>query len=156
MEPIAAQAFCEPRTYSVVTTRLLHFVGTAPWSDRDIPARRRRYAVDGMRKQDPVTISIVDDAGFLKQGKHSVGVQRQYRLCGQSHRCQIGVRPLRVESGEAGCHRLRAVFAAKWTDARSAKAAYPDCVFQDRSPKFPRSTRSGEPKLTISLENSPR
>jgi SRSO17 transposase len=92
VEPIAARAFCEPREVQRCHDRLLHFVGTAPWSDRDVRLAAARYAVDAMRAQDPVTVSIVDDTGFIKQGKHSVGVQRQYTgSAGKVTNCQIGV-----------------------------------------------------------------
>lgn len=92
VEPIAARAFCEPREVQRCHDRLLHFVGTAPWSDRDVRRAAARFAVDAMRKQDPVTVSIIDDTGFIKQGKHSVGVQRQYTgSAGKVTNCQIGV-----------------------------------------------------------------
>jgi SRSO17 transposase len=70
---------------------LHHFVADAPWNDTAM-LERVRQQVFTMRKHDPVVAWIVDDTGFPKQGKHSVGVARQY--CGQvgkQDNCQVAV-----------------------------------------------------------------
>jgi len=71
---------------------LHHLVADAPWNDEEMLAQVRRYVLPTMEKQGPVVAWIVDDTGFPKQGKHSVGVARQY--CGQIGKhdnCQAAV-----------------------------------------------------------------
>ena len=71
---------------------LHHLVADAPWNDEEMLSEVRRYVLPTMEKQGPVVAWIVDDTGFPKQGKHSVGVARQY--CGQigkQDNCQVAV-----------------------------------------------------------------
>ena len=71
---------------------LHHVVAVAPWSDEKILADVRQQVLPAMEKHGPVVAWIVDDTGFPKQGKHSVGVARQY--CGQIGKhdnCQAAV-----------------------------------------------------------------
>src|SRR5678810_1399455 len=71
---------------------LHHLVADAPWSDEAVLRQARGYAVTAMRKQEPVVAWIVDDTGFPKKGKESVGVTRQY--CGQlgkQENCRVAV-----------------------------------------------------------------
>ena len=71
---------------------LHHLVADAPWNDEEMLAQVRRQVLPAMQKHGPVVAWIVDDTAFPKQGKHSVGVARQY--CGQIGKhdnCQAAV-----------------------------------------------------------------
>lgn len=71
---------------------LHHLVADAPWSDEEMLAEVRRQVLPSIEKHGPVMSWIVDDTGFPKQGKQSVGVARQY--CGQVGKhdnCQAAV-----------------------------------------------------------------
>ena len=61
------------------TEQLHHFVAASPWATpalERVLAERADALVGG-----PDAVLIVDDTALVKQGRHSVGVQRQY--CGQ-------------------------------------------------------------------------
>jgi SRSO17 transposase len=92
MEPIAARACADPEEADAHHQRLLHFVSDSVWSDRGVRRAAARYALTAMTAREPVQSWIIDDTGFLKQGRHSVGVQRQYTgSAGKIANCQIGV-----------------------------------------------------------------
>jgi SRSO17 transposase len=90
IEPMAARL--APDEVRRMHQSLHHVVAAAPWSDDEILAEVRRQVLPAMQKHGPVVAWIVDDTGFPKQGKHSVGVARQY--CGQIGKhdnCQAAV-----------------------------------------------------------------
>ena len=92
VEPIAARACGDPDGTKRSHDRLLHFLGQSPWSDEAVRREAARHAIEAMAVHAPVTTWIIDDTGFLKQGSHSVGVQRQYTgSAGKITNCQIGV-----------------------------------------------------------------
>jgi SRSO17 transposase len=91
-EPIAARACADPLETRRAHDHLLDFLRLSPWENHPVRLEATRYAIEAMSAQEPVTTWIVDDTGFLKQGKHSVGVQRQYTgSAGKIANCQIGV-----------------------------------------------------------------
>ena len=71
---------------------LHHLVAKAPWSDDLLLEQVHNYVLPAMQKHGPVVAWIVDDTGFPKKGKHSIGVTRQY--CGQvgkQENCRVAV-----------------------------------------------------------------
>lgn len=91
-EPIAARACADPDQTNNVHSKLLYFLSRSAWDDRAVRLEAARYAIEAVEKREPVTTWIIDDTGFLKQGTHSVGVQRQYTgSAGKITNCQVGV-----------------------------------------------------------------
>jgi SRSO17 transposase len=90
VEPMAARL--APDNVRRTHQSLHHLVADAPWDDGEMLDEVRRQVLPAMQKHGPVVAWIVDDTGFAKQGKHSVGVARQY--CGElgkSDNCQAAV-----------------------------------------------------------------
>jgi SRSO17 transposase len=86
VEPMAALTAAPSFACSVARTApkhqsLLHFVANAPWSDAVVLSKVRQMVLPKIEALGAVEASIIDDTGFPKKGKHSVGVARQY--CGQ-------------------------------------------------------------------------
>ena len=79
VEPMAARL--APDNVRRMHQSLHHLVADAPWNDEEMLAQVRQEVLPTMQKHGPVVVWIIDDTGFPKQGKHSVGVAQQY--CGQ-------------------------------------------------------------------------
>ncbi len=92
VEPIAARACPDPQKVDAMHQRLLHFAVDSKWSDQEVRRQAAQYALEPMVEREPAEAWILDDTGFLKQGSHSVGVQRQYTgSAGKIANCQVGV-----------------------------------------------------------------
>src|SRR3954470_3167253 len=129
VEPMAARV--EPGRVQAAHQSLHHFVAKADWSDDAVLAVVQAQVLPGLERQGPIRAWIVDDTGFPKKGRHSVGVARQY--CGQlgkQDNCQIAV-SLSVATDHASLPiAYRLYLPEVWADdpARRAKAGVPDTV----------------------------
>jgi len=89
VEPMAARV--DPLHASARHQALHHFVAKSEWSDTSVMTRARNWVMPCLGL-DGGRYWIIDDTGFPKKGKHSVGVARQY--CGQlgkQDNCQVAV-----------------------------------------------------------------
>lgn len=89
VEPMAARL--EPARASAKHQALHHFVAKAEWSDKEMLARVAQWVVPKMSFTGGGWW-IIDDTGFPKKGRHSVGVTRQYcGVLGKQDNCQVAV-----------------------------------------------------------------
>ena len=137
VEPLAA--ITAPSRVAAQHQSLLHFVGNAPWSDAAVLSKVRNLTLPVLEKHGPVEAWIVDDTGFPKKGKHSVGIARQY--CGQlgkQDNCQIAV-SLSVANHHASLPIAYSLYLPQeWTSdpVRRAKAGVSDDVAFQTKPEI--------------------
>jgi SRSO17 transposase len=135
-EAIATLFEPDPERVDAMHQRLLHIVGQATWSDRAVRRFGANYAIKAIEETRDIDAWILDDTGWVKKGKHSVGVQRQYTgTSGKIDNCQLGV-SLCVSAGDLHVPIDFELYLPKaWTDdaARRKQAKIPsDVVFRTK------------------------
>jgi SRSO17 transposase len=116
-----------------------HFVAKSGWSDEDLLRAVRSWAIPQLMIHDAVKAWIIDDTGFPKKGKHSVGVARQY--CGQlgkQDNCQVAV-SLSVASERASLPvGYRLYLPKEWAEdqERRSTAEIPDDIKFQTKPEI--------------------
>ena len=106
---------------------LQQFVNQSPWDERVV----RANVAERMIKEIDPDAWIVDDTGFVKKGRCSVGVARQYSgTLGRVDNCQVGVSVSAATDGASCPVNWRIFLPEEWDrDAeRRAKAHVPDVV----------------------------
>ena len=129
VEPMAAVT--APSRVAAQHQSLLHFVGEAPWSDEKVLAKVREQVLPAIERHGPIEAWIIDDTGFAKKGRHSVGVAHQYcGVLGQAGNCQVAV-TLSIANHHASLPvGYRLYLPKEWAEdrARRNKAGVPDEV----------------------------
>jgi SRSO17 transposase len=104
-----------------------HLLGRADWDADALRDRLRSYLTDYLA--DSAAVGVIDETGFLKKGRHSAGVARQYSgTAGRIENCQIGVF-LAYASAQGHTLLDRELYLPKeWTDDRERcrSAGIPD------------------------------
>jgi SRSO17 transposase len=124
--------------------QLHHFISTSPW--RCEPLEEELVRAADRLVGGPDAVLVIDDTALVKQGRHSVGVARQY--CGQLGKkanCQALV-SLTLARGEVPVGvGLRLYLPQAWVEdaERRARAGVPEAI-------------PGRPKWQIALEEIER
>jgi len=134
VEPMAART--APARTAAQHQSLLHLVGVGGWSDENVLAKVREMVLAGIERHGPIEAWIIDDTGFPKQGRHSVGVARQYcGPLGKRANCQVAV-SLSLANHHASLPvAYRLYLPQEWAedDARRRKAGVPaDICFETK------------------------
>src|SRR3954454_7531239 len=137
VEPMAAMT--APARVAAQHQSLLHFVGQAPWSETAVLTKVRDLVLPAIERAGPIEAWIIDDTGFPKRGRHSVGVARQY--CGQlgkQDKCQVAVTLSRANRTASLPIAYRLYLPQEWVDdpARRQKAGVPEEITFQTKPEI--------------------
>src|SRR5260370_16904875 len=96
---------------------LQQLLTSSPWSDEALWQAIREEVIPHL---EPLEAWVVDETGWLKQGRHSVGVSHQYcGAVGKSANCQVSVELVVSEGWVAAPIAARLYLPQSWSqDAR--------------------------------------
>jgi SRSO17 transposase len=117
IEPIAARLVDDTAQIEAMRQRLQQCVVVSAWDEATVFARLAQV-LD--RELPEVTAFVVDDTGFPKKGRHSVGVARQYSgTLGRTDNCQIATSLHLAGERGSGCIGMRLYLPEAWTTDRA-------------------------------------
>ena len=90
MEPMAARL--SPKAVSAKHQSLHHFISESPWDSNRLLDAVRSEVLPAFQRLGGIQAWVIDDTGFPKKGRESVGVSRQYcGVLGKQDNCQVSV-----------------------------------------------------------------
>src|SRR6266403_1905237 len=118
IEPLAARLGVDAQSLQQLLT-------SSPWSDEALWQAIRQEVIPHL---EPLEAWVVDETGWLKQGRHSVGVSHQYcGAVGKSANCQVSVELVVSNGFVAAPVGGRLYLPQSWAEdpERRAKAGVP-------------------------------
>jgi SRSO17 transposase len=116
IEPMAGRLVDSLGERDAMRQRLQQVVSVAPWEESRM---YEALAIKLEREMPGVEAFVVDDTGFPKKGRYSVGVARQYSgTLGRTDNCQVGVSLHLAGEHGSGCIGFRLYLPQSWTDDR--------------------------------------
>jgi SRSO17 transposase len=117
VEPMAARV--QPQNVRSAHQSMHHLVSEATWSDAAVLSAVAAAVLPALTHRESPVSWIIDDTGFPKKGKHSVGVAHQY--CGQTGKqdnCRVAV-SLSIATAKGSVPvGYRLYLPQEWTDDR--------------------------------------
>lgn len=127
-EPMAGRLVETLAEREAMRQRLQQIVSVAPWDEQ------RAFETLALKldcELPGVEALVVDDTGFPKKGKYSVGVARQYSgTLGRTDNCQVAVSLHLAGEHGSGCIGFRLFMPESWTNDRERcqSVGVPDSV----------------------------
>ncbi|MFO1350515.1 MAG: IS701 family transposase [Gammaproteobacteria bacterium] len=154
VEPMAARI--APGKVRQQHQSMHHFVAAAPWDDEAVLAVSREVGREALDRHGGVEGWVVDDTGWPKKGKYSVGVARQY--CGQvgkKENSQVAVSLSLVNTQASVPIAFRLYLPQAWAEdeARRARVGVPPQVKFATQPAL--SLQQIEAALSAGVEKAP-
>lgn len=128
IQPMAARLTENASEADAMRQRLQDCVAGSRWSEIEL-ARRFVFKMD--RELPGLEVLVIDDTGFAKKGKHSVGVARQYSgTLGRTDNCQVMTSVHLAGDLGSVMTGARLYLPKEWTDdpARCRDAGVPEEV----------------------------
>lgn len=126
MVPIAKRLAAAPGDSEAIRQQLQQAITIANWDEWEL---FRRLALRVEDKLPGLDAFVIDDTGFPKKGKHSVGVQRQYSgTMGRVDNCQVAASLHLASEAGGACIGMRLFLPEVWANdpRRRTKAGVPE------------------------------